>query len=83
MDNNLGLFGGEVLNLLDLDLLIVDLGDGLDEGLVGFGERDFCDGHGLGIAFLNLGPYANRASATSVVVFRHVDEATCWEVGEE
>ena len=53
----------------------------VDEGGGGFAKRNFLDNQRLVVQFLNLGPHFQRSAPLSVVVFLHVNAATCGKVG--
>ena len=80
--------GGHVLHLAYLYLsLFGGFKDAVDElaGLAGrtggLAKRNLCDGKGLVVPLLNLGPDADGSAALSVVVLAYIYAATGGEVG--
>lgn len=67
-----------------LDLTLLDsFEDRVNQCLRCLGEWYFTDDECLGVELLNLGTYLQHATPLSVVVFGHIDGASCGEVGEE
>ncbi len=80
----LHLGSGEVLHMAGFNLALVDrLQDGVDDGLGGLGKRYLTDDKCLGVKFLNLRAYLKTTTTRAIVVLRHIDGASCGEVGIE
>ena len=70
MDNDLNVFSGIVVDLLDLDLpFVVGTDYGVDQGGGGGGEGDLIDHQGAFVDLADLGPHPDLATPDSFAVF--------------